>query len=122
MWLLAQGVVSSAEELHALEEQQFTEWQAKLLEKAAVSAGSTATAASTTGSSGAAVTTDAARQGGVGRLSFYEGRLEFWRQLWRTLEMSDIVLMIVDARCAVVVVVVVKVHVAWLSVNNVFLA
>lgn len=33
-------------------------------------------------------------------VSFYEPRLEFWRQLWRVLDMSDVVIMIVDARCA----------------------
>ena len=38
----------------------------------------------------------AAGDGGV--VSFYEGRLEFWRQLWRTLELADVVLMVVDAR------------------------
>jgi hypothetical protein len=37
---------------------------------------------------------------GQGRLSFYETRLEFWRQLWRTLEMSDVVCIVVDARSA----------------------
>lgn len=35
---------------------------------------------------------------GPGPISSYEGRLDFWRQLWRTLEMSDIICMIVDAR------------------------
>lgn len=33
-----------------------------------------------------------------GRLSFYEVRLEYWRQLWRVLERSDIAIMVVDAR------------------------
>ncbi|GFH16930.1 G domain-containing protein, partial [Haematococcus lacustris] len=32
------------------------------------------------------------------RLSFYEPRLEYWRQLWRVLDLCDIALMIVDAR------------------------
>jgi hypothetical protein len=93
-----QGVVSSAEELHALEEQSFLHWQQTLLHKAAsdVTAASDAAAAAATAAAGAAA--GSARAGGVGRLSFYEGRLEFWRQLWRTLEMSDLVLMIVDAR------------------------
>lgn len=36
--------------------------------------------------------------GSSGRLSFYEPRLEFWRQLWRVLERSDVALIIVDAR------------------------
>lgn len=31
-------------------------------------------------------------------LSFCELNLETWRQLWRVLELSDIVLVIVDAR------------------------
>mmetsp|Transcript_19176 Transcript_19176/g.53685 ORF Transcript_19176/g.53685 Transcript_19176/m.53685 type:complete len:562 (+) Transcript_19176:80-1765(+) len=33
-----------------------------------------------------------------GQVSFYEPRLDFWRQLWRALEFSDIVLHVVDAR------------------------
>jgi hypothetical protein len=100
--LLLQGVVSSAEELHALEEQTFQQWQQTLLHTAAAGASSTdscdaaAAAAAAVAAAGAGAGT--ARAGGVGRLSFYEGRLEFWRQLWRTLEMSDLVLMIVDAR------------------------
>lgn len=35
------------------------------------------------------------------RLSYFELNLETWRQLWRVLEMSDIVLLIVDIRYAV---------------------
>uniref|UniRef100_A0A383VR41 Guanine nucleotide-binding protein-like 1 n=1 Tax=Tetradesmus obliquus TaxID=3088 RepID=A0A383VR41_TETOB len=100
-----QGVVSSAEELHALEEQSFLQWQQALLHKAAAAtmdAGGAAAADVSAAGAGAAAAAAAgggnARAGGVGRLSFYEGRLEFWRQLWRTLEMSDLVLMIVDAR------------------------
>lgn len=31
-------------------------------------------------------------------LSFYELNLETWRQLWRVTEMSDVLLVIVDAR------------------------
>lgn len=34
-------------------------------------------------------------------LSFCELNLEIWRQLWRVLEISDIVLVIVDARTPV---------------------
>jgi ribosome biogenesis GTPase A len=34
-------------------------------------------------------------------LSYYELNLETWRQLWRVLEMSDIVLVIVDIRYCV---------------------
>lgn len=62
----------SAEQLHALEELTFAKWREDL----------------------------EARFGaqGQGRLSFYETRLEFWRQLWRTLEMSDVIIVIVDAR------------------------
>ncbi|WIA13963.1 hypothetical protein OEZ85_002531 [Tetradesmus obliquus] len=99
-----QGVVSSAEELHALEEQSFLQWQQGLLHKAAAAtadAGGPAAAdvsAASTAAAAAGAFGSSARAGGVGRLSFYEGRLEFWRQLWRTLEMSDLVLMIVDAR------------------------
>ncbi|KAI8470242.1 MAG: hypothetical protein J3K34DRAFT_458942 [Monoraphidium minutum] len=66
------GVARSAEQLQALEEAAFAAWRGGL----------------------------EARFGarGEGRLSFYETRLEFWRQLWRTLEMSDVVVVIVDAR------------------------
>lgn len=98
-----QGVVSSAEELHELEERQFERWQAGLLQAAA--------AASSNGQQQQLAAPPpppqppqqqgqqgSARAGGVGRLSFYEGRLDFWRQLWRTLELSDVLLMILDAR------------------------
>lgn len=34
----------------------------------------------------------------VSELSYFELNLETWRQLWRVLEMSDIVLVVVDAR------------------------
>jgi ribosome biogenesis GTPase A len=34
-------------------------------------------------------------------LSYFELNLETWRQLWRVLEMSDIVLIIVDIRYCV---------------------
>lgn len=32
------------------------------------------------------------------RVSFFEPKLDFWRQLWRVLERSDVAVMIVDAR------------------------
>ncbi|KAF6113942.1 putative G protein nucleolar 1 (putative) [Phyllostomus discolor] len=32
------------------------------------------------------------------KLSYFEHNLETWRQLWRVLEMSDIVLLITDVR------------------------
>ncbi|CAF1263187.1 unnamed protein product [Didymodactylos carnosus] len=35
------------------------------------------------------------------KLSYFEMNLETWRQLWRTIEISDIILMIVDVRFAV---------------------
>jgi len=35
-----------------------------------------------------------------GDASFYEPRLDFWRELWRALEFSDVVLHVVDARQA----------------------
>lgn len=35
------------------------------------------------------------------KLSYVELNLETWRQLWRVLEMSDIILLIVDIRCPV---------------------
>lgn len=34
----------------------------------------------------------------LSELSYFEMNLETWRQLWRVLEMSDILLVIVDAR------------------------
>lgn len=34
----------------------------------------------------------------INKLSYFELNLETWRQLWRVLEMSDIVLIIVDIR------------------------
>ncbi|KAF8066210.1 Gnl1 [Scenedesmus sp. PABB004] len=101
-----QGVVSSAEELHALEEREFAAWQDALLARAGVEgvegggAGGAAPAAPPGPLPAAAPARGGgtARAGGVGRLSFYEGRLEFWRQLWRTLELSDVVVMLLDAR------------------------
>lgn len=39
--------------------------------------------------------------GSLGNLSYFEMNLETWRQLWRTLEMSDIVLLITDIRYSV---------------------
>lgn len=38
-------------------------------------------------------------------LSLYELNLETWRQLWRVTEMSDILLIIVDARFAVSIII-----------------
>lgn len=38
------------------------------------------------------------KYGSLGDLSYFEMNLETWRQLWRTLEMSDIVLLITDVR------------------------
>lgn len=34
----------------------------------------------------------------MSELSYFELNLETWRQLWRVLEMSDILLVVVDAR------------------------
>lgn len=129
-----QGVVSTAEELHALEEAEFAAWQSTLAAKvqqlaahrpdaaaaqdststppaAAAAAGASnpsAPAAAAAASDGAAgcLSAPPSRQlqlqqglaGGLGSVSCYEGRLEYWRQLWRTLEMSDMICMIVDAR------------------------
>ena len=66
------GVVKTPEQLHALEEKSFADFCARLQERYGE------------------------------RLSYFEPRLEFWRQLWRVLERSDIALMIVDARCVCV--------------------
>lgn len=131
-----QGVVSTAEQLHALEETQFAAWQADLSLKAQQLQQATepAAAAVQDASCGAGTTlqqqlpplpqqqqlphkqtqqqqqqqedqpaappqlTQGGLAAGIGSISPYEGRLEFWRQLWRTLEMSDVVCMIVDAR------------------------
>lgn len=35
------------------------------------------------------------------QLSYVELNLETWRQLWRVLEMSDVILLIADIRCPV---------------------
>ena len=34
----------------------------------------------------------------LSELSYFELNLETWRQLWRVLEMSDILLVVIDAR------------------------
>lgn len=96
MLFILQGVVRNAEQLHALEERQFAAWQKSLLQKAQLPR--TDTSDPTTAVEGLPQEQQSGRAGGVGKLSFYEGRLEYWRQLWRTLEMSDVVIMIVDAR------------------------
>jgi ribosome biogenesis GTPase A len=36
---------------------------------------------------------------GATRISHFEGNLEYWRQLWRVLDRSHVVLIVVDARC-----------------------
>ncbi len=36
----------------------------------------------------------------AGRVSYYEPRLDFWRQLWRVAERSDVALVLLDARRA----------------------
>ena len=41
------------------------------------------------------------KYGSLGNLSYFDMNLETWRQLWRTLEMSDIVLLITDIRYSV---------------------
>jgi hypothetical protein len=119
--LPVQGVASTAEELHALEEAEFAAWQDALAAKAqqlAAAAGDSSPApsavhSSSTGpvcaSAAGAASGDAQKQqadnrlqqglaAGPGLISCYEGRLEYWRQLWRTLEMSTVICMIVDAR------------------------
>lgn len=125
-----QGVVSTADELHALEEAEFAAWQSTLAAKVQQLAAHTPITAAgqlstpiapgaAGGSSSSVPAPAAAREGdagclaalppqqpqlqqglatGLGSVSSYEGRLEYWRQLWRTLEMSDMVCMIVDAR------------------------
>ncbi|KXZ49319.1 hypothetical protein GPECTOR_22g913 [Gonium pectorale] len=64
------GAVRNAEQLHALEEASFRSWVDRL--HASVDDPS--------------------------RVSFFEPKLDFWRQLWRVLERSDVAVMIVDAR------------------------
>lgn len=126
-----QGVVSTAEKLHALEEAEFAAWQAALAStaqrltdaEAAGAVSSTQHAAAHHSSCATDSLTVHSRQQehqgqqqqvqheglvqarlqqglapGPGPISCYEGRLDFWRQLWRTLEMSDVICMIVDAR------------------------
>jgi hypothetical protein len=121
MRLPVQGIASTAGELHALEEAEFAAWQEALAAKAqqlAAAAGGTSPAPSAAHSSSTGLarasaagwaSVDAQQQQGDNRLqqglaagpglvSCYEGRLEYWRQLWRTLEMSTVICMIVDAR------------------------
>ncbi|CAN8015403.1 unnamed protein product [Ixodes persulcatus] len=62
---------TSAEELHALERESFVSWRRQLAELQEV-------------------------EGII--LTPYEKNLEFWRQLWRVVERSDVVVQIVDAR------------------------
>lgn len=62
---------TSAEELHALERESFVSWRRQLAELQEV-------------------------EGII--LTPYEKNLEFWRQLWRVIERSDVVVQIVDAR------------------------
>jgi hypothetical protein len=139
----SQGVVSTAEELHALEEAEFAAWQAALASTAQQLTAAAAAGTETTTQHAAAPHSSAAdasaahpnqqqhqqqgrqqqqvqqeglvqarlQQGsapGPGPISNYEGRLDFWRQLWRTLEMSDVICMIMDARWALCDVVAVK--------------
>lgn len=116
-----QGIASTAEQLHALEEADFAAWQDTLAAQAhqlAAAAGDSSPArsaahSSSTGQASALAAGGASgnvsmqqadnrlQQGlaaGPGLISCYEGRLEYWRQLWRTLEMSTVICMIVDAR------------------------
>lgn len=88
-----QGRVGTAEQLHALEERSFAAWMADLRARYPA-ADEAAAAGAAAGSAAGAVRRGAA----VGRLGFFETRLDFWRQLWRSLEMSDAAVMIVDAR------------------------
>jgi len=46
-------------------------------------------------------TSELEKKFGWKELSYFELNLETWRQLWRVLEMSDIVLIIVDIRYCV---------------------
>jgi ribosome biogenesis GTPase A len=114
--------VTTAEALHALEEREFRRWAARLRDLA-VEADRTAgkleddEAAPRPSSSSSSSSSPppppppppppltglgTPRAGGPGwgapSLSFFEGRLDFWRQLWRTLEMSDALLVLADCR------------------------
>ncbi|CAN7985078.1 unnamed protein product [Ixodes hexagonus] len=62
---------TSAEELHTLEKESFVSWRRQLAELQEV-------------------------EGII--MTPYEKNLEFWRQLWRVIERSDVVVQIVDAR------------------------
>jgi len=116
--------VTTAEQLHALEEREFRAWAERLRDLAVeADGGAAATASSAVGSAEAAAATGAPgtptaplppasapplsglgtpRAGGPAwgapSLSFFEGRLAYWRQLWRTLEMSDALLVLADSR------------------------
>lgn len=76
--------VTTAEELEALENESFYEWRRGLAQK----------------EEEIAALAFKAHGGGVGGASVtpYEKNLHVWRQLWRVLERSSVVLQIVDAR------------------------
>ncbi|GIL51295.1 hypothetical protein Vafri_7319 [Volvox africanus] len=64
------GVVRNAEQLHRIEERSFQAWVKRMYDSV----------------------------DSPSRISFFEPKLDFWRQLWRVLERSDVAIMIVDAR------------------------
>jgi ribosome biogenesis GTPase A len=99
--------VATAEALHALEEREFERWAARLRDLAVAAdrrAGKLPPAAGAEEEEAPPPLTGVGtpRAGGPGwgapSLSFFEGRLDFWRQLWRTLEMSDALLVLADCR------------------------
>lgn len=117
----AQGIVRSADELHALEEQEFQQWLQHMQQYSVRTGGGAITDAGyckgqptssslddssgSFGGNAASTPLSSIKEGtskqdlqALGAVSYFETRLEYWRQLWRTLEMSDAAVMIVDIR------------------------
>jgi ribosome biogenesis GTPase A len=98
--------VTNAEELHALEEREFERWAERLrglaIEADRKAGGLSVPPESDSTPAPPLTGLGTPRAGGPGwgapSLSFFEGRLDFWRQLWRTLEMSDALLVLADSR------------------------
>lgn len=85
------GIAHSASQLHVLEEEAFAEWRGRLAQRAAQCEGGGSSKDSGGGDGHRGGSDDDGSTGGGIPVSFYEPRLEFWRQLWRVLEMADVV-------------------------------
>lgn len=60
------------------------------------------------------------KHGGGEELSYFELNLETWRQLWRVLEMADVVLLITDIRHPVGVILHIRYSVSFLGTLYIF--